>query len=97
MEKMWTGLRSDIKTASTTYSNIILKIIDDLSQRGIYVIIDMHQDMMSTKFASYDDVPRWLVDLMHNSTFSYPWPFEKYYLGFTAYLTDACGYAFQNL
>jgi endoglycosylceramidase len=94
---MWTGLRPDIKTVNTTYLNIILKIIDDLSQRGIYVIIDMHQDMMSTKFASYDGVPRWLVDLMPNSTFSYPWPFEKYYLGFTAYLTDACGYAFQNL
>ena len=94
---MWTGLRPDIKTVNTTYLNIILKIIDDLSQRGIYVIIDLHQDMMSTKFAAYDGVPRWLIDLMPNSTFNYPWPFKKYYLGFEAYLTDACGYAFQNL
>jgi endoglycosylceramidase len=94
---MWTGLRPDFNTVNQTYLNIILKIIDDLSQRGIYVIIDMHQDMMSTKFAAYDGVPRWLVDLMPNSTFPYPWPFKNYNLGFTAYLTDACGSAFQNL
>ena len=53
---MWTGLRPDINTVNTTYLNIILEIIDKLSQRGIYVIIDMHQDMMSTKFAAYDPV-----------------------------------------
>ena len=94
---MWTGLRPDIKTVNTTYLNIILKIIDDLSQRGMYVIIDMHQDMMSTKFGAYDGVPRWLVDLMPNSTFAYPWPFKKDNIGFGAYLTDACGTAFQNL
>ena len=94
---MWTGLRPDIKTVNTTYLNIILKIIDDLSLRGIYVIIDMHQDMMSSKFGAYDGIPRWLVDLMPNSTFAYPWPFKKDNIGFGAYLTDACGYAFQNL
>ena len=94
---MWTGLRPDINTVNTTYLNIILEIIDKLSQRGIYVIIDMHQDMMSTKFAAYDGVPRWLVDMMPNSQFPYPWPFKKDNLGFSAYLTDACGYAFQNL
>ena len=94
---MWTGLLPDINTVNTTYLNIILEIIDKLSQRGIYVIIDMHQDMMSTKFAAYDGVPRWLVDMMPNATFQYPWPFKNFYIGFSAYLTDACGFAFQNL
>ena len=95
---MWTGLRPDIKTVNTTYLNIILKIIDDLSQRGIYVIIDLHQDMMSTKFGAYDGVPRWLVDRLPSASIApYPWPFKNENLGFKAYLTDSCGSAFQSL
>jgi endoglycosylceramidase len=94
---MWSGLRPDIKTVNITYLNIILKMIDDLSDRGIYVIIDLHQDWMSSKFGSYDGFPRWLVDLMPNSTNPYPWPFKSKNLTLTSYLTDACGFAFQNL
>ena len=32
-----------------TYLNEIVKIVDDLASYGIYVIIDLHQDMMSSK------------------------------------------------
>ena len=94
---MWSGLRPDYKTVNSTYLNIIMKIINDLSERGIYVIIDLHQDWMSSKFGSYDGVPRWLVDLMPNSKYPFPWPFKTHNLTLSAYLTDACGFAFQNL
>jgi endoglycosylceramidase len=37
-----------------TYINEMAKIIDKLSSYGIYTLIDLHQDMMSSRFASYD-------------------------------------------
>jgi endoglycosylceramidase len=37
-----------------TYIDEIEKIINNLSSYGIYTLIDLHQDMMSSRFASYD-------------------------------------------
>jgi endoglycosylceramidase len=37
-----------------TYLNEITKIVDRLASYGIYTLIDLHQDMMSSKFDSYD-------------------------------------------
>lgn len=94
---MWSGLRPNETYINMTYLNEIINIIDSLADKGIYTIIDMHQDFASTKYDSYDGFPLWLLNKMPQPTFAYPWPFTQDNLGFTAYLTDACGVTFQFL
>ncbi len=94
---MWTGLRPTRDTVNLTYFNEMVDIIDNLAARGIYVIIDLHQDMLSSKFGAYDGCPRWLIDSMPTSKKPYPWPFLTKDLSFAAYVTESCGFAFQNL
>lgn len=93
---MWAGIIPEKDTINQTYLNVIIDIIKNLEQRGIYTIVDLHQDYMSTKFGSYDGVPRWLVDLMPDSPHPYPWPFSNDSTSFPPYFTEACGYGFQN-
>ena len=47
-----------------TYLNEMVQIVDRLAAYGIYVINDLHQGMMSSKFGSYDGVPLWLLNEM---------------------------------
>jgi endoglycosylceramidase len=51
---MWSGLYPQKGQVNMTYVNEMMKIIDLLEYYGLYVIIDLHQDMMSSKFNSYD-------------------------------------------
>lgn len=49
---------------------------------------------------SYDGAPRWLIDLMPDSKFAFPWPLQNQTLNtslFAAYVTESCGFAFQCL
>ena len=48
-----------------TYVNEMLKIIDLLEYYGMYVIIDLHQDMMSSKFNSYDGMIHFIFSNFH--------------------------------
>jgi endoglycosylceramidase len=78
--------------------NEITRIIDNLATFNIYVIIDLHQDMMSSQFNSYDGVPLWVMKELPKPKFPYPWPFKDgSKLVFEAYVTDACGFAFECL
>ena len=62
------------------------------------MIIDLHQDMMSTQFNSYDGVPLWIIKELPHPFKEYPWPFKDgSKLVFEAYLTDSCGFAFECL
>jgi endoglycosylceramidase len=94
---MWSGLRPTKEFINTTYLDEMVTIINDLAVRGIYVIVELHQDMMSSKFGAYDGCPRWIVDSMPKSKTRYPWPFVRKDLVFAAYVTESCGFAFQNL
>ena len=76
----------------------IIRIIENLASFKIYTIIDLHQDMMSSKFNAYDGVPLWIVEQLPSPQFAFPWPFKDgSKLIFEAYLTDACGFAFKCL
>jgi endoglycosylceramidase len=60
---MWSGLYPNKGQINMTYVNEMLKIIDLLEYYGLYVIIDLHQDMMSSKFNSYDGIIVFLFSL----------------------------------
>lgn len=97
---MWTGVMPEYKYINQTYINEMIKIIDNLQSRGIYVIIDMHQDELSSKFGSYDGAPRWLVDQMPNVTHPFPWPFSPLQIqtnGQIGFLSEDVGRTYQNL
>jgi endoglycosylceramidase len=94
---MWSGLFPRQGVLNQTYANILLDMVDELASRDIYVIIDLHQDMMSSKFGSYDGVPLWLIESLP-PTVAYPFPFiDDPAMDRSAYATYACSDAFQCL
>ena len=94
---MWAGLYPEKNKINQTYADEMSEIIRTMESYGIYVILDMHQDMMSTKFDAYDGVPIWVLDEFPEPKRSFPWPFSNKTtnLVFAAYVTEACGFAFQ--
>ena len=97
---MWSGLMPEKDTINQTYLNEMIDIVNQLARYNFYVLIDLHQDMMSSKFASYDGVPLWLLNEMPNSRFQFPWPLKNETLNmsvFAAYITEPCSFAFQCL
>ncbi|VDN14695.1 unnamed protein product [Dibothriocephalus latus] len=72
--------------------------VDNFSKYGIYVILDMHQDSLSTMFGSYDAIPKWLLESYPKPIWflRYPWPHTKNASGdWEGYTTYACQKAFQ--
>lgn len=97
---MWSGVMPAKNFINQTYLEEIVKIVDNLASFGIYTLIDLHQDMLSSNFESYDGAPSWILDELPNSKFQFPWPLKNKTIDlslFAAYLTEPCGFAFQCL
>jgi endoglycosylceramidase len=94
---MWTGFEPSRNQFNDTYIHIMQTIVKKLEKYGVYVLLDMHQDVISTKFASYDGVPRWVIDSFPNSPHPYPWPLKNITAWAEGYLTEAVSNAFQCL
>ena len=47
---MWSGVYPEKGKVNQTYIDEMSHIIETLESYGIYVILDMHQDMMSTSY-----------------------------------------------
>ncbi|VDM22815.1 unnamed protein product [Hydatigera taeniaeformis] len=83
-----------------TYLRAIEWQVERFASAGIYVILDMHQDSLSTMFGSYDAIPLWLLQAFPKPPriFKYPWPMCKTPSGdWEGYTTFACQMAFQHL
>lgn len=59
---MWAGVEPQPKEYNITYVNIMQQIVQLLGSHGIYVLLDMHQDVLSSRTGSYDGIPAWLYD-----------------------------------
>ncbi|KAK2161537.1 hypothetical protein LSH36_115g13038 [Paralvinella palmiformis] len=96
---MWSGFEPTEGWYNETYIGIMKDIVKRLEQRGIYVIMDMHQDLMSTMFGNYDGIPLWILKKFPPSPHRYPWPFRRgHFMTWTdGYLSQAIGVAFQHL
>ena len=92
---MWSGLYPEKGKINQTYVNIMTEIIDTLASYGIYTLIDLHQDQMSSEFYSYDGVPLWLLNELPAPKHPYPWPFKEKEIWDKAYFSEACCFAFQ--
>ena len=59
---MWSGFNPSPGVFNNTYLGVIKTIVAKLNRHGIHVLLDMHQDILSSKFCLYDGVPRWVID-----------------------------------
>ncbi|KAM3182885.1 hypothetical protein ACTXT7_011443 [Hymenolepis weldensis] len=83
-----------------SYLEAIEMQVEKFAQAGIYVILDMHQDSLSTMFGSYDAIPLWLLNSFSKPPwiFRYPWPRKNFPSGdWEGYTTYACQKAFQDI
>ncbi|VDP88167.1 unnamed protein product, partial [Echinostoma caproni] len=90
---MWSGVMPSKGTVSEEYLQQMEEIVKACDEFGIYVLLDMHQDVLSTRFGTYDGIPTWLVDELPKppANVSYPWPYPKVPdRWYDNYLTYAC-------
>nr|CDS27473.1 glycoside hydrolase subgroup catalytic core [Hymenolepis microstoma] len=83
-----------------TYLKAIEMQVDKFAKAGIYVILDMHQDSLSSMYGSYDAIPLWLLKRFSRPPwiFRYPWPRKSPASGdWEGYITYACQKAFQDI
>ncbi len=66
----WSVVEPERKKYNDEYLNSIEKIMDYCHEKGIYVYLDMHQDLYSAKAGCGDGAPDWATD-------SEPYKFQK--------------------
>ena len=47
---MWSGIEPEQNQYNDTYITILKSIVNKLHQNDMYVILDMHQDVLSSRF-----------------------------------------------
>ena len=57
---MWSGVEPKPNNYNVTYLNIMKQIVELLESNQIFVLFDMHQDLLSSQTGSYDGIPAWL-------------------------------------
>jgi endoglycosylceramidase len=96
---MWTGAMPSENFFNTTYVDQINAIVEGLGRHGIYTLLDMHEDVLSSKFCLYDGAPLWVVN-KSTPKHEFPWPFKgncssRGWMKNT--LTEAAAHAYQDL
>lgn len=59
---MWAGVEPQPKQYNVTYLNVMKYIVEQLGKYQIFVLLDMHQDALTSRVQSYDGIPPWLYD-----------------------------------
>ena len=72
---MWNGFQRNQEIFNYSYFNVMNTIVNQLGKNGIYTILDMHQDVLSSLFCTYDGVPLWLIQ-KSIPKFKFPWPLK---------------------
>ena len=108
---MWPGLVPKKGKFNETYLKIMVDLVTKAEEYGIYILLDMHQDVMSHRFC-VEGFPDWTIDPEIAKSFPFPLH-EPYKLDPTTnlpssadcsrfpwatyYLTEAVGQSFENL
>jgi len=50
---MWSGVEPEPQQYNVTYLNVMKNIIELLESNSIFVLLDMHQDVLSTRTGGY--------------------------------------------
>lgn len=96
---MWSGVQPSADFFNSSYVSIIKEGIHELARSNISVILDLHQDVGSSLFCSYDGFPLWLVQQMNFSR-AFPYPLNGTCVDhdwFAFYFAESTGQFFQAL
>ncbi|XP_046846995.1 endoglycoceramidase-like [Xenia sp. Carnegie-2017] len=108
---MWQGLMAERGKFNETYLKIMEGFVQKAAKYGIYILLDMHQNVMSSRFCG-EGFPNWAID--PDIAKNFPYPLHKPYKldpstnlptpedcarfsSSTYYLAKAVGKSFQNL
>eukprot|EP00090_Calanus_glacialis_P047637 TRINITY_DN9987_c0_g1_i4.p1 TRINITY_DN9987_c0_g1~~TRINITY_DN9987_c0_g1_i4.p1 ORF type:complete len:610 (-),score=147.15 TRINITY_DN9987_c0_g1_i4:118-1947(-) len=94
---MWSGFEPQEGYFDLEYVQKLKTIVRNFEKYGVNVILDMHQDVASRHFGTYDGFPDWLVDKLRSGTErKFPWPLASVDNWFCGYITyEACD-VYQN-
>jgi endoglycosylceramidase len=70
------GFEPNDNDFNMTYFALMWDLVNRLGDREIYTILDLHQDVMSSKFCLYDGIPLWVVNKSRPPKHAFPWPFD---------------------
>ena len=70
---MWSGYAPAPDTYDQGYIDTIQHIVRGMGEHGVYALLDMHQDVLSSKFCLYDGMPLWVVN-KSKPKHNFPWP-----------------------
>ena len=59
---MWSGLEPREDFFDLEYVDKLRSIVRNFAKYGVHDILDMHQDVASHHFGTYDGIPDWLVE-----------------------------------
>lgn len=101
---MWKGLEPQRDQYNETYLAVINDAVQLLKTRGIYSLLDSHQDVFSAADSvcpskiCYNGIPDWVSDKFSPPFRAFPWPFKQidFHNWPLAYLTSSVSHAFQQ-
>lgn len=111
LEIMWPGLVPSKGQFNETYLKVMVDLVTKASKYDIYILLDMHQDVISHRFC-VEGVPDWTIDPEIAKNFPFPVhePYKldpstnlpsaedcKRFYWQTYYMTEAVGRSFENL
>ena len=71
---MWSGYNPGPGVFNQSYIDVIKATVGRLAQRGVYSLLNVQMDGLSSKFCAYDGVPLWVIDKATPSAHAFPWP-----------------------
>ena len=54
---MWAGAEPQPKQYNVTYFNLMKYIVEQLGKNQIFVLLEMHQEALTSRVQSYDGIP----------------------------------------
>lgn len=72
---MWVAGEAERGQYNDTYFGAVRQIVEDAAAFGIYVLLDMHQDVLSEKFCG-QGVPAWAAMVPSSHLFAFPVPVQ---------------------
>ena len=72
---MWSGVNPADGVFNATYVAKVKTIVQRFAERGIYTLLDMHEDGLSSKFCLYDGAPLWVIN-KSTPKHAFPWPLK---------------------
>jgi endoglycosylceramidase len=94
---MWSGVSLAEDEFDQDYLDTMKTVVNELYDHGIYSLLDMHQDVLSSTLGEYDGAPQWVTNQTVRRH-EYPWPLTEPLKAWgLGYLAEATCQSFQEI